>query len=74
MSKVEEVENKLERKLPLQIREFFLQYSKNCEFSVYIPDDFELPKELKSIFSAGFLILLEEFAYIECSKWRYNSI
>ncbi len=65
ITEVEEVENKLGRRLPLQIKEFFLQYSRNCEFSAYLPDDFELPKELKSIFSAGFLISLEEFAYIE---------
>ena len=68
IAEVEDVENKIERKLPLQIREFFLQYSKNCEFSAYLPDDFELPKDLESIFFAGFLISLEEIAYIEDAR------
>ena len=60
IAEVEAVENSLQRKLPLQIREFFLHYSKRCEFSAYLPDDFELPSELDEIFSAGFLISLEE--------------
>ena len=32
IAEVEDVENSLGRKLPLQIREFFLYYSKKCEF------------------------------------------
>ncbi len=32
IAEVEAIENRLERKLPLQIREFFLQYSKNVSF------------------------------------------
>ena len=56
IAEVEAVENSLQRKLPLQIREFFLQYSKKCKFSAFLPDDFELPSELDKIFSAGFLI------------------
>ena len=33
IAEVESIENIIERKLPLQIRDFFLQYSKKCEFS-----------------------------------------
>ncbi|MDD7388531.1 MAG: SMI1/KNR4 family protein [Lachnospiraceae bacterium] len=65
ITEVEEIENKLERKLPVQIREFFLQFSGNCRFSAYLPDDFELPEELESIFSAEFLISLEELTCAE---------
>lgn len=39
IAEVEAVENSLQRKLPLQIREFFLQYSKKCKFSAFLPDD-----------------------------------
>lgn len=70
-AEVEAVENRLERKLPLQIREFFLQYSKKCKFSAFLPDDFELPGELNEIFSAGFLISLEEFVDVENSRKDY---
>jgi len=65
---VEAVENRLKRKLPLQIREFFLKYSKKCEFSAWLPDDFELPDELDEIFSATFLISLEEFEDVESER------
>lgn len=59
-AEVEDAENRLGRKLPLQIRNFFLQYSKRCEFSAWLPDDLELPDELDGIFSAAFLISLDE--------------
>lgn len=68
IAEVEAVENIIERKLPLQIRDFFLQYSKKCEFSAWLPDDFELPDELDEIFSATFLISLEEFADVENAR------
>lgn len=71
IAEVEATENRLERKLPLQIREFFLQYSKKCEFSAFLPDGFELPSELDKIFSAGFLISLEEFVNSESSRKDY---
>ena len=32
IEEVESIENIIERKLPLQIRDFFLQYSKNANF------------------------------------------
>lgn len=65
IAEVEALENRIGRKLPLQIRDFFLQYSKKCEFSAWLPDDFELPGELDEIFSAAFLISLEEFVDAE---------
>ena len=68
VEEVEDVENSIGRKLPLQIREFFLQYSKKCELSAWLPEDFELPDELDEIFSASFLISLEEFQ--DAEKWR----
>ena len=64
-TEVEEVEKRLGRKLPIQIRDFFLQYSKKCEFSAYLPDDLELPDALESIFCADFIISLEDLADIE---------
>lgn len=68
IAEVEAVENAIERTLPLQIREFFMKYSKKCEFSAWLPDDFELPEELDGIFSATFLISLEEFADAENAR------
>ena len=74
IAEVESIENIIERKLPLQIRDFFLQYSKKCEFSAWLPDGFELPSELDEIFSANFLISLEEFADAEKARngWVEN--
>lgn len=74
IAEVESIENIIERKLPLQIRDFFLQYSKKCEFSAWLPDGFELPIELDEIFSANFLISLEEFADAEKARngWVEN--
>lgn len=68
ITEVEAVENRFEKKLPLQIRNFFLQYSRKCEFTAWLPDDFELPDELDEIFSANFLISLEEFADAENAR------
>lgn len=74
IEEVEALENRLERKLPLQIRDFFLKYSKKCEFSAYLPDDFELPHELREIFSAAFTISLEELEDAENQRkgWVEN--
>lgn len=68
IEEVEEVENRMKRKIPLQIRDFFLRYSKRCEFSAWLPDDFELPDELDEIFSAAFLISLEELEDAENAR------
>ncbi len=68
LSEVEAVEISLERKLPLQIRNFFLQYSRKCRFSAWLPDNFELPDELKEIFRAFFLLSLEELINAEDSR------
>ena len=74
IEEVEEVENRIKRKIPLQIRDFFLHYSKKCEFSAWLPDDFELPDELDEIFSATFLISLEELVDAENARdgWVEN--
>ena len=68
IAEVESIENIIERKLPLQIRDFFLRYSKKCKFSTWLPDGFEIPSELDEIFSANFLISLEEFAGAEKAR------
>lgn len=68
VAEVEAIEKKLQKKLPSQIRDFFLQYSRRCEFSAWLPDDFELPAELDEIFSASFIISLEEFADAENAR------
>lgn len=65
IAEVEEAEKKLGRKLPLQLRDFFLRYAKKCGFSAFLPDDFKLPHELRHIFSATFLISLEAVADAE---------
>lgn len=71
---VEIVENRLGVKLPFQLRDFFLRYSKKCELSVWLSDEFELPDELDEIFSANFLISLEEIEDAENSRngWVEN--
>ncbi len=68
IAEVEAIENRLERKLPLQIREFFLQFSRRCQFSAWLPDDFKRSDELDEISSAVFLISLEEAADAENSR------
>lgn len=65
---VEAVEKSIGRKLPVQLREFFLEYSKNCQLAAWLPDDFELPEELEEIFSATFSISLEEVVNAEESR------
>ncbi len=68
IEEVEEVEKRIKRKIPVQMKDFFLKYSKKCEFSAWLPDDFELPDELNEIFSATFLISLEELEDAENAR------
>lgn len=58
---VEAAENRLGMRLPEQLRNFFLQYSRKADMCVFLPDEFcdELPKELEQIFSACFELSLE---------------
>lgn len=68
IEEVEKVEQELGRKLPVQIRDFFLQFSKECSFSAFLPDDMELPDDLEEIFSATFVISLDEVVNAEGSR------
>lgn len=68
MEEIEAVEKELGMRLPEQLRDFFLNYSASCEFSAWLPDEFELPEELDEIFSAIFLISLDEIVNAEDSR------
>lgn len=62
------LEKQVKMRLPAEIRNFFLKFSKNCEFNAFLPDDLKLPKELCGIFSACFIISLDEVKRAEESR------
>ena len=45
-----DIENKLSYKLPTDFRNVLLTLSSHCEFKWFLPDNFELPNELRQIF------------------------
>lgn len=53
---VEAIEAELGLRLPYELRDFLLNFSGHCEFMACLPDDFNLPYELRQIFSAEFVI------------------
>ncbi|CAH2213863.1 SMI1/KNR4 family protein [Tepidibacter aestuarii] len=50
-NEVEEVEKKLGFKLPISFRKVLLEFSSSVNFEWYLPDNIELPQELREIFS-----------------------
>lgn len=62
------LEEQLKIKLPEEIRNFFLNFSKCCKFNAFLPDNLKLPKELQEIFSACFIISLDEIKDAEKSR------
>lgn len=72
-AEIKETEQKIGKALPKEIRDFFLCFSKDCDFSAYLPDEFELPEELSEIFSAGFRIALDEVADAEISRESWQN-
>lgn len=72
-SEIQRAEQQLNVKLPVEIRDFFLKFSKNCELNAYLPDSFELPDELCGIFSATFRISLDEIVEAELSRGDWQT-
>lgn len=72
---IQEIENRLGQKLPKSLRDFFLNDSKNVMFDAKLPEDLELPYELRGIFCAYLSISLENIAEIEdCRKGYAESV
>lgn len=73
-SEIKQIEEQIGMPLPKDLREFFLHFSKECELSVFLPEDFKLPAELRNIFSACFIISLDEVTVAEASRkgWIEN--
>ncbi|MBQ8923021.1 MAG: SMI1/KNR4 family protein [Oscillospiraceae bacterium] len=61
-ARIKAVEERIGITLPQQLREFFLNFSGCFEMYAFLPDEFcdALPKELKEIFAAQYVISLEE--------------
>ncbi len=59
---IKAVEERIGIILPKQLRNFFLHFSESFEMYAFLPDTFceSLPKELRSIFAAKYVISLEE--------------
>lgn len=71
---VKEAEAELGVSLPEEIRSFFLDYSKSLQFDAKLPNELELPEELREIFYAYILLSLDEVVKAEaCRKgWVEN--
>ena len=67
------VEKQIGKILPGEIKDFFRKFSRNCEFSAYLPSDLELPEELSEVFSACFRIGLEEVAAAEEARMNWQT-
>ena len=59
---IKAVESRIGMTLPKQLRDFFLNYSQCFEMNAFLPEEFSdsLPKELKELFAAHYVISLEE--------------
>ncbi|MBR3421282.1 MAG: SMI1/KNR4 family protein [Ruminococcus sp.] len=59
---IKAVEEHIGITLPKQLRDFFLHFSENFEMYAFLPHEFcdNLPKELKGIFAAQYVISVEE--------------
>lgn len=65
---VEELETTIGQKLPVSLKDFFLNFSKEVYFNATLPDDYELPDELRGIFCAYFTVSLDEILVAEESR------
>ncbi len=65
---VEELEEKLGQKLPISIKDFLLNFSKELTFYACLPDNYELPDELDEILSAYITVSLDEILNAEKSR------
>ena len=75
---IKAVENRIGMTLPKQLRDFFLNYSQCFEMNAFLPEEFSdsLPKELKELFAAHYVISLEEPArtpYEQFKTAKYRS-
>jgi hypothetical protein len=64
-TEVLDIEQKLGFRLPAEFRDTLLTVSSHCEFSWFLPDDFELPQLLRQIFSGELHWSLELL-------WQFN--
>ncbi len=64
-NEVVELEQKLLVSIPKSLRDLFLGFSKSIVFKAFLPDDFSLPQNLKEIFSAYFVIDIDEMLQAE---------
>lgn len=63
-----EVETNLGRKIPPSLREVFLRYSSCLKFSAHLPNDIELPNNLRHVSRAYFVISVEELVRAEMER------
>ena len=59
---IKAVEERIGMPLPKQLRDFFLHFSQSFEMNAFLPEEFSdsLPKELRELFAAKYVISLEE--------------
>ena len=67
-NEIDELERKLLIPIPKSLKDTFLFFSKNIDFYAYLPDEFELPQELREIFSASFEVSMKEMILAEQSR------
>lgn len=65
---VEKAEEELGCVLPEQLRNFFLEFSSHLYIFSNLPDELELPEGLEEVFSASFLLSLDEVVNAETSR------
>lgn len=68
MQELQKLESDLDCTLPESLKQTFLQFSKAVSFCASLPDEFELPHELREIFSAQFTFSLDEMMNAETSR------
>lgn len=62
------LEKDLSAEIPKSLKDFFAKNSKSVEMRMFLSDDIELPEGLQEIFSACFLIDLDEVLEAETSR------
>ncbi len=68
---VAQVEEQLGRVLPLSFRTVLLEFASRVEMRWYLPDDIELPAELRDIFCGDCSWNLDQV--VEIDRWRQES-
>lgn len=68
LCEIDKLEKELNSTLPTSFKETLLNFSKNLQLYVSLPDTLELPDNLAEIFSAYFLISIDEIKNAENSR------